>query len=111
MFIHIPTESRSYVKQCSVMVAILDYPLIQTRGSKEHVIAHLVFNLTSKVEIENGGVTHNFESGPPKIISTQISEQKILIWFLSHNIPKWNKLAEKNLTEKPRIYVKLLIAM
>jgi hypothetical protein len=34
-----------------------------------------------------------------------------LIWFLSHNIPKWNKLAEKNLTEKPRIYVKLLIAM
>jgi hypothetical protein len=37
-----------------------------TRGSQELVIAHLVFNLTSKVEIENGGVTHNFESGPPK---------------------------------------------
>jgi hypothetical protein len=34
--------------------------------------------------------------GHPKIISTQISEQKILMWFLSHNIPKWNKLAEKN---------------
>jgi hypothetical protein len=28
--------------------------------------AHLLFNLTSKVEIENGGVTHNFESGPLK---------------------------------------------
>ena len=38
----------------------------QTRGSQEPVIAHLVFNLTSKVEIENGVVTHNFESGPPK---------------------------------------------
>ena len=33
--------------------------------------------------------------GHPKIISTQISEQKILMWFLSHNIPKRNKLAEK----------------
>jgi len=31
---------------------------ILTRGSQEPVIAHLVFNLTSKVEIENGGVTH-----------------------------------------------------
>ena len=31
----------------------------------------------------------------PKIILTQISEQKMLIWFLSHNIAKWNKLAEK----------------
>ena len=38
----------------------------KTRGSQEPVIAHLVFNLTSKVEIENGGVTHNFESGSPK---------------------------------------------
>ena len=33
------------------------------------------------------------------------------MWFLSHIIPKRNKLAEKNLTEKPRIYIKLLIAM
>jgi hypothetical protein len=39
---------------------------IITRGSHEPVIAHLVFKLTTKVEIENGGVTHNFESGPPK---------------------------------------------
>ena len=36
-----------------------------TRGSQEPVIAHLFFNLTSKVD-RNGGVTHNFESGPPK---------------------------------------------
>jgi hypothetical protein len=36
------------------------------KGSQEPVIAHLLFNLTSKVEIENGGVTHNFESGPLK---------------------------------------------
>ena len=39
---------------------------LNTRGSQELVIAHLVFNLTSKVEIENEGATHNFESGPPK---------------------------------------------
>ena len=58
------------------------------------------------------GVLHIIlKVGHPKIISTQISEQKILLWFLSHNISKRNKLAEKNLTEKPRIYVKLLIAM
>jgi hypothetical protein len=57
------------------------------------------------------GVLHIIlKVGHPKIISTQISEQKMLIWFLSHNIPKWNKLAEK-ISEKPRIYVKLLIAM
>ena len=36
-----------------------------TRGSQEPVIAHLVFNLTSKVD-RNGGVTHNFESGSSK---------------------------------------------
>ena len=58
------------------------------------------------------GVLHIIlKVGHPKIILTQISEQKILMRFLSHNIPKWNKLAEQNLTEKPRIYVKLLIAM
>jgi hypothetical protein len=33
----------------------------KTRGSQEPVIDHLVFNLT-----ENGGATHNFESGPLK---------------------------------------------
>ena len=58
------------------------------------------------------GVLHIIlKVGHPQIISTQISEQKILMRFLSHNIPKRNKLAEKNLTEKPRIYVKLLIAI
>jgi hypothetical protein len=39
--------------------------------------------------------TCKLKLGHPKIISTQISEQKILMWFLSHNIPKRNKLAEK----------------
>jgi hypothetical protein len=33
--------------------------------------------------------------GHPKIILTHISEQKILMRFLSHDIPKRNKLAEK----------------
>jgi hypothetical protein len=46
------------------------YFVLLTRGSHEPVIAHLVFNLTSKVETENrgeeGGVTNDFESGPPK---------------------------------------------
>ena len=46
------------------------------------------------------GVLHIIlKVGHPKITSTQISDLKR------------NKLAEKNLTEKPRIYVKLLIAM
>jgi len=58
------------------------------------------------------GVLHIIlKVGHPKIISTQISKQMILMLFLSHNIPKRNKLAGKNLTEKPRINVKLLIAM
>ena len=57
------------------------------------------------------GVLHIIlKVGHPKIILTQISEQKILMWFLTHNIPK-RKTGWKNLTEKPRIYVKLLIAM
>jgi hypothetical protein len=43
------------------------------------------------------GVLHIIlKVGHPNIISTQISEQKILMWFLSHNIPKRNKLAEQN---------------
>jgi hypothetical protein len=48
------------------------------------------------------GVLHIIlKVGHPKIISTQISEQKILMWFLSHNIPKRNKLAEKISQKNP----------
>jgi hypothetical protein len=48
------------------------------------------------------GVLHIIlKVGHPKIISTQISEQKILMWFLSHNIPKQNKLAEKISQQNP----------
>jgi hypothetical protein len=48
------------------------------------------------------GVLHTIlKVGHPKIISTQISEQKILMWFLSHNIPKRNKLAEKISQKNP----------
>ena len=60
------------------------------------------------------GVLHIIlKVGHPKIILTQISEQKILMWFLSHNIPKQNKLAEKISQKNPEytMYVKLLIAM
>ena len=39
--------------------------------------------------------------GHQKIISTQISEQQILILIFSHNIPKRNKLAEKISQKKP----------
>ena len=65
----------------TILFSICDIIKIKTRGSQEPVIAHLVFNLTSKVDRNGGegGVTHNFESGSPKIISTQISEQKIFI--------------------------------
>ena len=48
------------------------------------------------------GVLHIIlKVGHPKIISTQISEQNILMWFLSHNIPKWNKSAEKISQKNP----------
>jgi hypothetical protein len=48
------------------------------------------------------GVLHIIlKVGHPKIISTQISEEKILMWFLSHNIPKLNKLAEKISQKNP----------
>jgi hypothetical protein len=48
------------------------------------------------------GVLHIIlKVGQQKIISTQISEQKILMRFLSHNIPKWNKLAEKISQKNP----------
>ena len=48
------------------------------------------------------GVLHIIlKVGHPKIISTQISEQKILMWFLSHIIPKQNKLAEKISQKNP----------
>ena len=39
--------------------------------------------------------------GHPNIISTQISEQKILMWFWTHNIPKRNKLSEKISQKNP----------
>ena len=51
---------------------------IKTRGSQEPVIAHLVFNLTSKVDRKWGCYTI-LKVGDPEIISTQISEQKILM--------------------------------
>jgi hypothetical protein len=44
--------------------------------------------------------------GHPKTISTQISEQKILMWFLSHNIPKRNKLVEKISQKNPEYMLK-----
>jgi hypothetical protein len=48
------------------------------------------------------GVLHIIlKVGHSKIISTQISEQKILMRFLSHNIPKRNKLAEKISQKNP----------
>jgi hypothetical protein len=67
-----------------------------TRGSQEPVIAHLVFNLTSKVD-GNGSVTHNFESGPPR----DHFNSNFDVIFLSHNIPKRNKLAEKISQKNP----------
>jgi hypothetical protein len=39
--------------------------------------------------------------GHPNIISTHISEQKILMWFWTHNIPKRNKLSEKISQKNP----------
>jgi hypothetical protein len=54
------------------------------------------------------GVLHIIlKVGHPKIISTQISEQKILMWFVSHNIPKRNKLAEKISQKNPEPFIDL----
>jgi hypothetical protein len=51
------------------------------------------------------GVLHIIlKVGHPKIISTKISEQKMLMSFSSHNIPKWNTLAEK-LSQKTPEYM------
>jgi hypothetical protein len=48
------------------------------------------------------GVLHIIlKVGYPKIILTQISKQKILMWFLSHIIPKRNKLAKKISQKNP----------
>ena len=47
------------------------------------------------------GVLHIILKVGHSIISTQISEQKILMWFLSNNIPKRNKLAEKFSQKNP----------
>jgi hypothetical protein len=43
-----------------------DKKIVFNKSSQESAIAHLVFNLTSKVEIENGHVTQYLESGPLK---------------------------------------------
>ena len=66
----------------------------RTRGSQEPVIARL-FSIWHLKLIEMGVLHIILKVGHSKIISTQISEQKILLRFLSHNIPKWNKLAVK----------------
>jgi hypothetical protein len=48
------------------------------------------------------------ESGPPKDhFNSNFWAKDFDVIFIS----KWNKQAEKNLTEKPRIYVNLLIVM
>jgi hypothetical protein len=49
------------------------------------------------------GVLHIIlKVGHQKIISTQISEQTDFdVIFFSHNIPKRNKLGEKNLQKNP----------
>jgi hypothetical protein len=68
----------TFVSVCSDCISLtkIDHG---TRGSQEPVIANLVFNLTYKV-VRKWGVLHIIlKVGHPKIISTQISEQKILM--------------------------------
>ena len=82
--------------EINVNKIMFDNSVQVTRGSQEPVIAHLVFNLTSKVD-GNGSVTHNFESGPPR----DHFNSNFDVIFLSHNIPKRNKLAEKISQKNP----------
>ena len=58
--------------------SLSSYNSIKTRGSQEPVIAHLVFNLTSKVD-RKWGLHIILKVDHPKIILTQISKQKILM--------------------------------
>jgi hypothetical protein len=52
--------------------------------------------------IENGGVTHNFESGPPKdLFNSNFRATDFDVIFFSHNIPKRNELAEKISQKNP----------
>jgi hypothetical protein len=64
------------------------------RGSQEPVIAHLLFNLISKVEIENGGVTHNFESGLHSkwllLLKIEVSLVIIFCFITNQNELKFN---------------------
>jgi hypothetical protein len=68
--------------------------------TENQVSDYRLLGASSYVKIVTDIITRNSER------KDTISEQNILMWFLSHNIPNWSKLAEKNLTEKPRIYVK-----
>jgi hypothetical protein len=66
LFVILPfsTNFRSQIEvdNCGITIS-MKKAHIETRGSHEPVIAHLVFYLTSKV-IENGSVTNNFENSP-----------------------------------------------
>ena len=84
-------------------------PIKIPRASQEPEITHLVFNLTS---LQKMGCHKTFlKVGQSKIISEQISEQKILMCFFSHNMPNWYKLTENILYRKTRRYIELLNGM
>lgn len=111
----------------------IDRHFTTIRGSQEPVITNLVLHLPSKFDtkksakfcftiqifflltvmpaIWDGAVKHKLDGGQPKIISSEISVQKFLKWFSSHNMHYWYKLAEKKITEKPGRYVEPLDAV
>jgi hypothetical protein len=69
--------------------------------------------LTSKVEIENGGVTHNFESVPPKELSDTILKwdyprtipaKFALIWFSGFREEDLNVIFYQNMPNLHNLY-------
>jgi hypothetical protein len=58
--------------------------------------------------IENGGATHNFESGPPKDhFNSNFWAKDFDVIFIS----KWNKQAEKNLTDSGSFYMYVITVL
>jgi hypothetical protein len=55
--------------------------------------------------LDGGWRCHTQKVGQPKIFSAQISEQKILKWFFSHNMHNRYKLDERKISQKNADYM------
>jgi hypothetical protein len=98
----VPDLCRAMVQTMYSIVFILQYHKVRMKVPNYLKIAEtsVVFNLTSKV-YRNGGVTNNLKVGQPKIISAQISEQKILMCSFYHKMPNPSMVPFQNCVQQP----------